>query len=172
MISASANRTNAGIAQRRAVPLPQIVLVPPPEPVEPDQRVEALKAECADLKSQLRELQDFMRGAQINGRTVLAEVSQRREMPIEHIIGYGRQRAIVEVRQEAMYEVASRCPWLSLPQLGNLFKRDHTTIINALQAWPRKARLKGIHVPPIYLKRAKVARENPLPARRSGSVVA
>lgn len=63
------------------------------------------------------------------------------------IVSPSRTRRIVKARDQAIYEVACRWPWLSLPKLGRIFgNRDHTTILHALNklgAPPRRTMLRA-----------------------------
>ena len=75
-------------------------------------------------------------------RTIAAQAGTY--VTVDEVLGKSRQGHILEVRHRAMVEVARRFPWMSYPQMGRLFRRDHTTIISALRrrkAW--KPRLLG-----------------------------
>lgn len=50
----------------------------------------------------------------------------------DEIVGKGRTRAIVKLRQKLICEVSVRFPHLSRPHIGRMFNRDHSTIIHAL----------------------------------------
>lgn len=93
-------------------------------------------------------------GFMLNGRSVMAMVSHQREITMAALTGTSRSSSIVTVRQEAMYEVARRCPWLSLPEIARLFYRDHTTVLHALREWPKKAKKLGIPVHPLGRERS------------------
>jgi hypothetical protein len=68
----------------------------------------------------------------ITGREIIERIARKAEMTYDDIIGPSRGRRLVAVRHRAMIEVYIRKPALSLVQIGRLFKRDHTTIIHAL----------------------------------------
>jgi chromosomal replication initiation ATPase DnaA len=49
------------------------------------------------------------------------------------ILSQRRDKRLTAVRQLCMYAVHKRRPDLSLPQIGKVFKRDHTTILHAIR---------------------------------------
>jgi chromosomal replication initiator protein len=49
------------------------------------------------------------------------------------ILGDGKTRPLVVARYEAIHRVADAWPHLSLPAIGRIFRRDHTTILHALR---------------------------------------
>ncbi|WP_104663357.1 helix-turn-helix domain-containing protein [Ensifer adhaerens] len=50
----------------------------------------------------------------------------------EEIIGVGRERRLVEPRHRCMTAVYDERPDLSLPALGRIFQRDHTSVLHAV----------------------------------------
>ncbi|WP_179119546.1 helix-turn-helix domain-containing protein [Ensifer adhaerens] len=50
----------------------------------------------------------------------------------EEIIGVGRERRLVEPRHRCMTAVYDERPDLSLPALGRIFRRDHTSVLHAV----------------------------------------
>jgi chromosomal replication initiation ATPase DnaA len=54
------------------------------------------------------------------------------------VLGPSRARPLVQARFDAVAAVKMAYPGMSLPMLGRLFKRDHTSILAAL----RKSGLK------------------------------
>ena len=68
--------------------------------------------------------------------SIVADVAAERGVPISVLMGRSRYKRDVRVRQEAIW----RCrevrqddgkPRYALQQIGQFFKRDHTTIIHA-----------------------------------------
>jgi len=47
----------------------------------------------------------------------------------EDLVGPSRRRSVTAARKHAVKLAMSHCPWMSLTQLGVVFKRDHTTIL-------------------------------------------
>lgn len=66
-------------------------------------------------------------------QAIIAEVALAHRVTVEDILGHGKSAPLVKARHQAMVEVAIRRPAFSLPQLGKVFNRDHTTILHALQ---------------------------------------
>lgn len=67
-------------------------------------------------------------------RAIINEVAERHGITYDDLMTSRRYRAIAWPRQEAMYEVCKRRPWLSLPDVGRIFGgRDHTTILHGLR---------------------------------------
>lgn len=111
----------------------------------------------AGLKEAVAKLEeaDLTRGSQISGKIVMAEVSRKREVPLYILTGTDRSVIVARARHEAMYEIRRRCPWLSLPAIGDLFGgRDHTTVMHAVEDWPNKAAKAGIEVLPLERREA------------------
>ncbi|MCY1744083.1 helix-turn-helix domain-containing protein [Ensifer sp. SL37] len=62
----------------------------------------------------------------------------------EDIIGVGRERRLVEPRHRCMTAVYDERPDLSLPALGRIFRRDHTSVLHAVnKREPGNARRRG-----------------------------
>lgn len=66
-------------------------------------------------------------------KAILSEVAGRHGVTIAAITGRSVRREIVAARHEAIALAHAARPDLSLPALGRLFRRDHTTILNALR---------------------------------------
>lgn len=89
---------------------------------------EAVKATLAKYRTH-----DII-GARPAAREIIMRVAQWRGVPFAVIVGTRRTRHIVAARFEAIRAVADARPDLSLPQLGRIFNRDHTSILHALKA--------------------------------------
>ena len=68
-------------------------------------------------------------------RGIIAEVALAHRVTVEDILGQGRSAPLVKARHEAMVEVAIRRPAFSLPQIGRLFSRDHTSVLHVLRKY-------------------------------------
>lgn len=66
-------------------------------------------------------------------RQILADIVAQHGYPVGVILGPGRADAIVKVRDAAIAAVHRARPDLSLPQLGLIFGRDHTSILHSLK---------------------------------------
>lgn len=125
-------------------PPPAIAAATPPPPPEPV--VIPLTSKCvlreAARKRRIEELERqriagreklIRQSAHKDARAVIARVALEMDVRIEDLLGPRRSVKLVEARHKAMIAVALERPKLSLPQIGRLFNRDHTTIIHALQ---------------------------------------
>lgn len=129
-------------AKRKQASKPKPVeAAPVPEPV-----VIPLTSKCllreADRKRRIEELERqriagrqklIQQTAQNDAKGVIARIALEMDVRIEDLLGPRRSVKLVEARHKAMIAVALERPKLSLPQIGRLFNRDHTTIIHALQ---------------------------------------
>jgi hypothetical protein len=78
-------------------------------------------------------------------RRVVAAVCAVWNTNAEDLAGPSRARPIVPPRQTAMALIAGRCPRLSLPAIGRLFGRDHSTVIYALHTHRRRIRREAAY---------------------------
>jgi hypothetical protein len=67
-----------------------------------------------------------------SARAVVKLVSLKHGVHPRDIVGANRFRRTVAARHHAIWLVHTHCPWLSLPDVGRLFGRDHTTILYAI----------------------------------------
>lgn len=72
-------------------------------------------------------------------RAIIAEAALQHGVSVEDIVGQGRSKPLIAARHQAVVEVATRNPAMSMPQIGRLFRRDHTTILAVF----RKFSLRG-----------------------------
>lgn len=71
---------------------------------------------------------------------IVSAVAAEAGVTVADILGPRRNIPVVRARHEAMRAVARAFPQMSLPQVGRLFQRDHTTILNALRGGSAKSR--------------------------------
>jgi chromosomal replication initiation ATPase DnaA len=64
---------------------------------------------------------------------VIAEVADRHGVPVEEVMGGRREKIIARARQDSMAAIKARFPNDTLPMIGRLFNRDHTTVLHALR---------------------------------------
>jgi len=67
-------------------------------------------------------------------RRILAEVAAETGVPIAEMMGYSRMRPICEARWRAWHRLRTETN-KSLKQIGDLFGRDHTTVMNGLRRY-------------------------------------
>jgi hypothetical protein len=75
-----------------------------------------------------------------NAKFILRLVALRHGINVEAISGRSRFRSIVAARHEAIGLVYTHCRRLSLPEIGRLFNRDHTTILHAIEKLRKSGR--------------------------------
>jgi hypothetical protein len=71
---------------------------------------------------------------------ILRLVALKHTVHFSDMTGPCRTRVVVAARHEAVGIVYTHCRQVSLPALGRLFKRDHTTILHALRKLRRTAK--------------------------------
>lgn len=74
---------------------------------------------------------------------ILAEVADKHGLTLGDLTGRRVFHRIAHARHEAMWRIARERPHLSLPAIGKLFNRDHTTVIHALRAHERRLQEAG-----------------------------
>ncbi len=80
-------------------------------------------------------ISDFMSGSEPMAQTsdkILSKIAQKYDISVEDIKGSKRSRDIAMPRHIAIYLIREMTN-MSFPQLGKLFGRDHTTILNSYQ---------------------------------------
>lgn len=76
-------------------------------------------------------------------REIILEVAINRKVTEAQILGRRRDRHIVVARHEACYRIRSELR-LSLPDIGKIMGRDHTTILHGVR---KHCELHGLPVP-------------------------
>ncbi|PYE89620.1 helix-turn-helix domain-containing protein [Phyllobacterium leguminum] len=108
--------------------LPKTIEIKPIEPTAKQSREEAQSEAVARTKARW--------GAAAPVDTVpaiIARVAHRHGFTYDDIIEQSRVKKLVAARFEAMAAVRTAKPLMSVPEIAKWFKRDHTTVINALQ---------------------------------------
>lgn len=77
-------------------------------------------------------------------RAIVLGVAKKHRIPIKEVFGPRRFRQFVRARHEAIRAVAEAKPHLSMPQLGAIFSRDHTTILYVLGRRGNSSRLSSL----------------------------
>ncbi len=65
--------------------------------------------------------------------TITAAVAAEYGVALSAILGSGRSKAICIPRFEAIYRISIERPDLSSAQIARYFRRDHTTVLNAIR---------------------------------------
>ena len=66
----------------------------------------------------------------IDGRFVLAKVAEYYNLSLRRIVGTGRSKWVIQPRQVAMW-ICRNILTMSFPEVGKLFERDHSTVMQA-----------------------------------------
>lgn len=77
-------------------------------------------------------------------RTILSEVAKKHGFRVDDILGIRRNVPLVTARHEAMWRIYWETTY-SLPAIGRIFNRDHTTILHGV----RKVGLTAEHPSPV-----------------------
>jgi hypothetical protein len=114
---------------RRLAAVPTVKVQPvnvQPVKVQPA-RVKVVEAEPKVIKLGVPPVSD-------DARHFISSVLVAHRMVWRELIQPDRRPEMVRIRAE-IYEFLSNRGW-SLPQIGNLFKRDHTTVLHSLRKLP------------------------------------
>lgn len=65
-------------------------------------------------------------------RQIVIEVATKHGFTVNEMVSHRRARPLVIARHEAMWRCFKETP-CSLPQIGRLFDRDHTTVLHAIR---------------------------------------
>lgn len=112
-------------------PVVAVALVSPPEPApepEPEPPVEASVLDQAISRYRLA----YDSGLVTNSKRIILEVAQESGLTVNDLKSAARQRPLARARQRAMWLIAKQTE-LSLPQIGKIFNRDHTTVLHAIR---------------------------------------
>lgn len=71
-------------------------------------------------------------------RAILQDVSERRRVSVKDLLGESRAHNIARPRQEAMALMYATGKY-SLPRIGAVFNRDHTTVLHACRIAKERA---------------------------------
>ena len=76
-------------------------------------------------------------------QVIVQEVCQQRNLPLEKFFGVAKFSYLASARHEACYRIAKETD-LSLPEIGALIKKDHTTVMHAIN---RHCEMHGLKHP-------------------------
>ena len=65
-------------------------------------------------------------------RRIVAEVAAKNDIGFHTLLSSNRTHKVAHARQEAMLRLRRETD-LSLPQIGRIFKRDHSTVIHGIR---------------------------------------
>ncbi len=109
----------------RSLPAPRVQIPPPPHAIAP-----------------------FNFLARPAPKAIIKLVSLKHGVSVDEIMGPSRSVHLVAARHLAIWLVHTHCRWLSTPEVGRIFGRDHTTVLNALRKFaPRPTKVATIRCP-------------------------
>ena len=91
-----------------------------------------------------RALEDLLpqTGEEISPELILQETAEHFGLSREDLVGKSRSRPLTTARHVAMY-LARECTGLSLIKIGELFDRDHTTVMHGIKKIEQLMRARG-----------------------------
>ena len=75
-----------------------------------------------------------MSGGKPQARAIMEVVARRHGLTLSALRAHDRSHHISRARHEAMYRVRQKTG-LSLPAIGRLFLRDHTSVLHGIRRW-------------------------------------
>lgn len=76
-------------------------------------------------------------------RAVIEAVAAKHGVTMSDMLGRCVNRKAAWARQEAYVEIRARRPHLSLPSVGRLFGRDHSTVLHGIRRFQARASETG-----------------------------
>lgn len=150
----------ARLARMGAAPPRPIVIIP--KTVEQVSPVVAVKAEEPVVA-----IPSAFNGMKRQARNLIAEIAQAHGVTFRDVIGSTRFKEVVAARMESCFQIAKQIPEMSLSQIGQLIRKDHTTVINAVRVLNERY---GENVRNLGIVKAERIARNRLAARISAGV--
>jgi chromosomal replication initiation ATPase DnaA len=79
---------------------------------------------------------ETMSEAERTAHNIIVGVSVATGISIRGIMSRARSKSVARARQLAMRRLYDVGPEWSMPRVGRVFERDHTTVLHALRVWP------------------------------------
>ena len=141
MFAVSTRHTDAGSQRlandRRSTPQRDALIAASKEwlckQAEKEREEEARLQRRLALEQERRELMRLDRPPPGVLKDMIGLVARMHGATYDEVISKSRRHRVVMARQAAMCAVACKRPDYSLPMLGRIFKRDHTTVLYALR---------------------------------------
>lgn len=67
-------------------------------------------------------------------KDILAEEAQKHGMTVAQFVEPYGGHALAHARQDAMMRIFIECPHYSLPRIGTLMQKDHTTVLHGVKS--------------------------------------
>lgn len=81
-------------------------------------------------------------------RVLVKFAALKTRVRVDDVLSRNRRKNIVATRYHAMWLVMTHCQRVSLPKIGRLFDRDHTTVIHGIRT--HKLRIAGDRAAPFF----------------------
>jgi chromosomal replication initiation ATPase DnaA len=102
-------------------------------------QLEQVIAEERAENGQLREIIGNANHVAFKPQKIAQQVAALYGLRLSQLRGVSRAKEVVIARHHAIWLVRQTCPHMSLPMIGRMFgKRDHTTVLHALKAHPKR----------------------------------
>jgi hypothetical protein len=111
-----------------------VIELPPPDPVV-GERMKALFAGADEEAVEKTHYAPFNFLKRPGPQAIVKLVALKHGVSSREILGHQRYLRIVAARHESMWLIHTHCPWLSIPEIGRVFGRDHTTVLHALSKY-------------------------------------
>jgi chromosomal replication initiator protein len=96
-------------------------------------RVSQKPLDMALAREALKDLLNASQSRMATPESIIAKVSDRFDVSVEELKSKNKQRRISDARQICMYLIREMTD-LSLPRIGELFNRDHTTVLHGYRS--------------------------------------
>lgn len=77
-------------------------------------------------------LNNFYKSQDAFPKAFLRNWCEERNIPVDVIFVRCNSKAVIKIRNEALFAFRQKYPRMSYPMIARIFKRDHTTIMSAL----------------------------------------
>lgn len=74
---------------------------------------------------------------------IITDIAARTKLSFRILVGPVRTHYVAKARHEAMAAIKEKVPGLSLPLIGRIFNRDHTSVLYGIQAHNNDPRAKA-----------------------------
>lgn len=105
---------------------------------------------CCNVTRALRDLQPRQTTCGREARGIVAQVASEHGLTTADLYGPRRTRDVAWPRQEAIWRV-HQLGKHSLPAIGALFNRDHTTVLHSIRAYEKRL-AQDVAEPPVDVK--------------------
>lgn len=125
----------ARLARMGALPARPLIIIPQKvEEVAPVEAEEvAIVEEPAPAEQPAIVIPAAFNGMKRQARDLIAAIAETHGVTFREVIGTTRFKGVVAARMESCFQIAKQIPEMSLSQIGQLMRKDHTTVINAVR---------------------------------------